>query len=397
MTAVALDALIAPLSEEEALEESLAVAETLELPVTSYVEGDVTLTIIEELAYWVSKSRGLSRSAIASGFLDFAEDDNWLTYHAKQVYGVTRVEQTFATVPVTVTNTSNDTYDIGANDLTFKNGSTDKTYRNTSPVAPALVSLGPGASFTFDAIADEAGAASSADPGDINIVVSGFLGLTCTNAIAAVGRDREAGDALKARCRLKVPAISRTAAGPRGKYAYVAVTPEENGGANVTRCDVRGNKTTGTVEVVIASPTGPVTAGDRDLVEVALVDKVIGPTETLTVISATAHVLAVTYQLWVYDDVNVETSVLEDKAMQRIAALFALSPVGGWKRTSDPNGKVFVNLLESTIKSVTNRAFQVMVSLPAADEDLTANEVPTLGAVTGTITLVETPPTGGTL
>lgn len=396
MTALPFDAMIVPLTEEDALEESLAVAESLGLPVTTWVEGDVTLTILEILSYWVAKERGLSRVAIAGGLIDFAEDDEWLTAWAKQVYDVDRIDQDFARTTVTVTNTGQDTHVVGANDLTFQNASTDKTYRNVSP-AVGTISIAPGDVVSVDIIADEAGSASSADPGDISIVVSGFLGLTVTNPSPAVGRDRETGDQLKARCRLKTPAISKTGAGPKGKYAYIAITPEENGNAGVTRCDVRGNSVTGAVTVVLAGSSGAVTNTDRDLVEEALVDKVIGPTETLTVISATNASIDVTYELWVYDDVNVDGAALQAKVSQRIDALFALAPIGGWRRAADPNGKVFVNLLEATIKSVTNRAFQVAVTLPAADVDLTQNQVPVKGTVTGTIHLEVAPPTGGTL
>lgn len=391
-----LDELVETYSEDEALEDTLAIATTAELPTTTYAEGDTTLTLLEILSYWVAQSRGLSRVAIAGGILDFAEDDEWLTLHAKDVYDVDRVEATFASATVTVTNDGTDTFVVGANDITFTNSTTGKTYRNSSP-SVGTVTLAPGDVEDFDVVADEAGSASSADPGDIDTIASGQLGLTCTNPAAAVGRDREGGDSLKRRCRLKAPAISRTGAAPAGKYAYVALTPEANGGADITRCDVRGNTITGSVTVVLAGPSGAISGGDRDLVEEALVDKVVGPCESLTVISATNQGIAVTYQAWVYDDVNLDSAELQAQISARLASLLALCPIGGWKKDPAGTGYVWLNLIEATIKGTSSRIFQVEVSLPAGDTSLTANQVPVLTTVTPTVTLVEAPSSGGTL
>jgi hypothetical protein len=396
VTTLPIDALLAPLTPEQALVTSLEVAVTAELPVTAWEEGDTALSLIEVLSYWLAQERILTRGIVASGFLDYAEDDESLTQKALQDYGVSRIVATYAGTVLTVTNTGTDTHAVGANDLTIENSTTGATYRNTSP-ATGTVDILPGATVSFDVVADVAGSASSSDAGDLDTITSGQLGLTCTNATAAVGRDRESGEALKARCRLKVPAISKVGAGPKGKYAYVAITPEENGGAAVTRCDVRGNSVTGALAVILAGPSGAVSGGDVTLVEAALVTRVVGPCETLTVSSATNATIAVTYALWVYDDVNQTDDDIRAAVSARLAALFALCPIGGWRKALDSNGKVSKNLLEATIKSVSSRAFDVSVSLPAADVNLTENQVPALGAVTGAITREPAPPTGGTL
>ncbi len=396
MTAPTLDDLVEDLTEEDALAHSLVVADGLDLPTTSWVEGDTTLTIIEMLAYWVAKSRGYNRLAIAGGLLSLSKG-GWTTAVAKEYFNVDREGGTYAGTIVTLTNTSlSETFTIAANDVSFLNSSTQKTYHNTSP-ATGTVTLSPGASIDLDVEADEIGSASSAEAGDIDTIGSGLIGVTCTNAAAAIGRDEESDAALKARCALKIPAISRTAAGPEGKYAYIAVTSAENGGAEVTRCKVVGNTGTGLVQVVLATPSGAASAGDRTLIEAALIDAVVGPTETLSVTVATETSIAVTYQIWIYSDENKTADEVKAAVQAQLEALFAVAPVGGFKKTGDTDGKIWLNLIEATIKSVSKRAFQVEVSVPATDTTLAWNAVATLGAVAGTVHFEKAPATGGTL
>lgn len=394
MTTLALDTLLATLTPEQALAQELELATTAELPVTAWEEGDNTLTLLEVIAFWLAAHRRASRTILSAGWLDHAEDTDALTATAREVYGVDRIEQTYATGRATITNSGDDTHTIGANDLSLEVSGTGATYRNTSP-SVGTVDLAPGATLEFDVIADVAGSSSSADAGDLDLVTSGQLGLTCSNATASVGRDRESGPALVARCRLKVPAISKTAAGPRGKYAYVAITPSENGGAAVTRANVEGNTATGAVVVTLAGPSGPVSTEDRARVQEALVLWVIGPTESLSVVSSVGLTINIEYELWVYDSVNRTDDEIREDVSTRLRALFAVAPIGGWVKPSE-TGKVPQNLLEAVIKSTTAYAFDVALAAPIGDTVVDSDEVPVLGTVEGTITRVPAPATGGT-
>lgn len=397
MTLLSIDELVEDLSREDALEENLSLATGLELPTTSWVEGDVTLTVLEVLSIWQSEERAISKNAIAGGWLR-TSSGAYLDLNGVEVFNTPRNEATYASCLMVIANTGTDTITFGLEEVTVQHDTTGKTYRNLEPDV-GTVSISPGQSsdpLLFQA--DEVGSESSADTGEITTVVSGIVGATCTNTTAAVGRDQETDDAYKARCRLKAPAISRTGAGPTGKYTYVAITPEENGGANCTRCSVVGNSNTGEVDMVLANASGGVSGGDLTLVRDALVEKVVGPCETLFVDSAGTQTINVTYRLWVYDDVNESEQALKDAIAIRLEQLFALAPVGGWIRGVDLGvGKVFVNLLESTIKAVTRRAFQVSVTVPSADVILLPSFVPVVGTITGTITFEPAPPTGGTL
>jgi hypothetical protein len=392
---VPLSVLTTPSSPEDELEELLAIATAVQLPTTSWVEGDITLSILESIAKRVSDLTQITAPMAAGGFLDFART-GWLTILAKQVFGEDRIGSTFASTGVTLTNTSSQTYVIAANDLTFEDSTTDKTYKNSDP-SVGTVSLAPSSTLVLTVVADEAGAASSAGAGEIDTLVSTLLGVTVSNATAAVGIDEETDEALISRCKLKVPAISTTAAAPPGKYAYVAVTPSQNGGALVNRADVRGDQTNGAVTVVLAGPSGAVSGSDRTLVENALIMKVIGPVETLTVISATNATQTITYDLWAYTDINLTDVEILAQVSTRLGVLMSVAPIGGWKKTGDPNGHVFKNLIISVIRGVSPRIFEVEVSVPVGDNIIGANEVPVLGTVIGVVHFETPPATGGTV
>jgi hypothetical protein len=405
---VPLSLLTTPSTPEEELAELLALAAAVQLPTTSWVEGDVTLTLLETVAQRLSMLSQVIAPMAAGGFLDYARGSGvvgikgWLDILAKQVFGEDRIDATFASTNVTLTNTlgpGGNTYTIAANDLTVEDSLTGKTYKNSEP-AVGTVTLAPGGNVSLMFVADEIGPASSAGPGEIDTLVSTLLGVTVSNATSAVGLDEESDDALKNRCRLKVPAISRTAASPAGKYAYVAITPSENNGANVNRAIVVAESATGNVTVVLAGPSGAVDGspgGDVDKVESALIQKVCGPVETLTVESATNNTVSPAYAIWVYDDINLDTATIKTQIAAKLALLFGVSPIGGWKKTGDPSGKVWIRLLESVIRSVSPRIFEVEVSLPSSDVTIGATEVPVLGTPTGTINFETPPATGGTI
>ena len=98
----------------------------------------------------------------------------------------------------------------------------------------------------------------------------------------------------------------------------------------------------------------------------------MAPTETLSVTVATETSIAVTYQIWIYSDENKTSDEVKAAVQAQLEALFAVAPVGGFKKTGDTDGKIWLNLLEATIKSVSKRAFQVEVSVPATDPVVSA-------------------------
>jgi len=381
---------------EQALARALATAELLSLPVTSWIEGEPTLTLVEYHALRDSQLQAVILPILAGGLLEWASGD-WLTLLARNVYNVERIGKTFASVTITASCTpGKGPYNVEAGDVVVRNSTTGKTYTSVSPLVgnDTIQEFVP---LSIDVVADEAGSESSASAGEIDELVTNFIGVTVTNATAAVGLDEESDDALRARCRLKRPAVSKIASGPKGKYAYVALSPDENGGANVTRVEVRGDTSLGTVDVVIGGPSGQVTVEDAALVEAALVQKVIGPVETLDVIRGPSSATNVVYTLWVYSDVNLDEATIKAQVEQRLTALFQLAPIGGWSKTGVPGeGYVWRSLIEATIKGTSSRIFEVDVATPSGDVAHSQNTVLVLGTCTGTVNFVAPPQSGGT-
>lgn len=399
---VPLSVLTTPSTPEQELAELLAIAAAVQLPTTSWVLGEPTLTLLEIVAQRISMLTQVLAPMAAGGFLDFASGSGipgtpgWLDILGQQTFNESRITATFAQATCTLTNSGGDTYVISANELVAESSVTGKTYRNSTP-SSGTVTLSPSSSITLTFVADEAGSASSAGTGDISLLVTALLGVTITNPTAATGLDEESDDAYRARCKLKVPAISLTAAAPEGKYVYFAITPSVNGGANCNRAICIGDTTTGNITVVCAGPSGAISGGDVTLITAALVNNVIGPVETLSVVSASNLVIAVTSTIWVYSDVNLDSPTLQANVLARLQLLFAVAPIGGWKKPTDPNGKVWNNLLGAVIRSVSTRVFEVELSVPSSDTACAAQQVPVLGAVSTTVVFVTPPATGGTV
>lgn len=270
-------------------------AELLGLPTTAWLSGAPTRTIIAIVA----KILGVLFAPLivliaASGFLDDAED-GWLTLIAELVYGVARVESTFASDELTFDNAGGGIFSFDPGEVIVKNSTTGKTYVNTEILSVGALATG----VLCDFVAQEAGSASSAGVGQIDTLVTTMLGVTVTNASALTGTDEETDAALRVRCRAARGALSPN--GPRAAYEYVATTPELTDGANVNRVRVLPAVGDGVVNVIIAAPDGTPTGGDIVKVQDAIdlwatpeigTSLVAGAPELVLNVTATLHVKA---------------------------------------------------------------------------------------------------------
>jgi uncharacterized phage protein gp47/JayE len=197
----------------------LAIADGLGLTTTSWQAGDPTRSLYHFLADSIATLEELVAGFVTSGFLDYAKGA-WLTVLAKQVFNVDRIEATYASTPVTLTNGGGGFFDPGVGDVVAKSSTTNKTY--TCTTAGTLPS-GPGTTLVLDFTADEPGADSTALAGEIDTLVTSMLGVTCSNTLAALGLDEESDDALRERCRAKLGTLSPN--GPRDAYDFVVRDP----------------------------------------------------------------------------------------------------------------------------------------------------------------------------
>lgn len=361
-------------------QKALDVAVTVGLPVTSWQPGDPTRSQYHYLSEVLSTLELVVAEYIAAGFLDYATG-SWLTILAKQVYNVDRTEATFASTTVVLTNGGGGLYVLAAGDVTFKNTSTQKTYRNTTG---GTLASGPGTTLTVTVVADESGSASSAAALAIDDLVTTLLGVTCSNATAATGLDEETDASLRQRCRDKLGSLSPN--GPKDAYNYVAKNSTLTGTTGITRTRSVGNTTTGVTTLYLAGPSGAVSAGDRTLVETAIAKWATPLTITPTVVSATNEPpagLAITYEIWLYTSVGKTTAQVTDAILAALAAMFLLQPIGG--NVVSGVGAIHKSLIESTIRGVFPlHCFRVIVTVPSGDTTLTIGQVAALGTITVT-------------
>lgn len=358
----------------------LSVATSLGLDVTSWVAGDPTRSLYHFVSTALEAVDLQVSGYVASGFLDYAAGD-WLTLLAAQVFGVTRVDATFAETTVTLTNSGGGIYVIAAGDVRVKSSLSGKTYTNATGGTLAGVST---LDLTF--VADESGSGSSAGATEINTMVTAMLGVTCSNATAAVGLDAETDSSLRDRCRAKLGMLSPN--GPRDAYNFVVRSSDLTGVTDITRSRTTSDSPTGAVTVYVAGASGAV-AGASVTAAQAAVEKWAAPLcITPTVSNCVGVTVAVTYQVWLYSSVGVETAAIEAAIQTALEQMFAARPIGGDVIAPATTGKLYQSLIASTIRNVyPAHTFRVSVSSPAGDTSLAINEVAVLGAVTPTVTM----------
>lgn len=385
MSTPTLASLVIQQTKEELYELALTVAATVGVDTSTWQAGDPTRSLFHIEAETLASLEEMIVGYINSGFLDYATGD-WLTILADQVFGVTVPAATYATTTVTLTNGGGGLYVIEANDLTFKNSTTGKTYHNTTG---GTLASGPATTLNVDVEADEPGSESSAGATDIDELVTTLLGVTVSNATAAVGTDLQTETATRAQCRAKLDNLSPA----RGAYAYTALNSELTGTTGITRVRVFPDSTTGAVQVYLAGPSGAVSSGDRQLVEDAILENCTPLCITPTITSAAEVAVPVTYTLWVYKSCNKTATEVNTDVVAALKEMLAERPIGGDVIPPATTGKLYKSLIESTIRGVFGaKAFRCTVATPSGDTSLTNGQVAALSTtVTPTINLIDDP------
>lgn len=348
---------------------------------TGWKPGAVVRTIIVGVAIVLSGLSRLLSELAKMGFLELAEEE-WLTLVALYVYGVTRDEGSFATGTVTLDNTAGGSYSGVAGDLLFVNSSSGKTYRNTA--AYSVAPLETGVSVAVQAV--ELGTDSNAAATEIDGFASSPLtGVTVSNALAITGTDREEDPSLRTRCYEKTGTLSPN--GPRDAYSFIAKAALRPDGTSIgvtrTRTIADGE---GGVTLYVADADGPLAGGDVTIIQDAIESTVAPLAVTPTVTNATAVTIAVTYELWASDVSGFTAAEIEAQVLARLQAWAALQPIGGHRKTGVTQGRVYLEAIEAVIGAVRgDETVDLAVTLPAANVDLDADEVPALGAVTATV------------
>lgn len=379
--ALPIDQLIQPLTKEQVKSSLYNLMKATGLPVTSWQEGAVARTIVAVVATIFAGFTEVMATVIRAGFLDLAEGV-WLTMHAKFVYGVDRIEATFATGEVTLDNNGGGVFSFDPGDLIVRNPTTNKLYTNTS--AFDLGALEKGKKVAIRAV--EAGSASTSGPGQITAFVTTLLLVTVTNEASVVGLEAELDPALRQRCRDSLGALSPN--GPRAAYEYWSKSAKRPDGSSVGVTRVRIPRATGdgTVTVIVASATGPVLGDVNDpttdlgIVNDVMQKFVVPDGVTATVVSAVPHPIPVTCDVWIYTSAAMTDGEVQFAVAARLRAYVETIPIGGFVIPPDV-GKVFVNALVGQIEATSGYVIKASVTFPVLDEMLAGNQVVTLGSV----------------
>lgn len=365
----------------------LAVATALGIDTTSWVAGDPTRSTYWFLSEILSILEYQVAGYVASGFLDYATGD-WLTVLAAQLFGVTRVGATYASTSVTLTNGGGGLYVLAAGDVTVKSSTSGKTYTNTSG---GTLASGPGTTLALDFTADESGTASSALATEIDTLVTGLLGVTCSNATAALGQDAELDAPLRDRCRAKLGMLSPN--GPTDAYNFVVRDPTLTLVTDITRSRTIADSTTGDVTVYVGGVGGPVAGASVTAAQSAIELYATPLCITPTVVNCSALGFAIAYSVWLYASVGETDTAIKAKIAADLTTMFAERPIGGDIIAPATTGALYQSLIAATIRaSYPAHVFRVSVTSPAGDTAMAINQIATItGSPTGTVYQEATP------
>lgn len=423
MASPTLASLITSLPKSQIFQKLLDICKVLGLDTESWQSGDPTRTTLDSIssrwAEWEDANKGFP-AMIAGGLLGLAKG-SWLTLLLAQNYNVTRREATYAAsggLSFTVTNTTSiDFGHFAIDDLTVQNPhtTTKPSYRNT-----IAFDLGPNATVHIDIEADVAGSGGNSDAGDIDTIVAPpMTGVTVSNTTAVSALDDENDDDATSRGQAKLEALSP--AGPRGAYDYAIRTPElqadGSNQTNVTRTLVVEESDYGDALIFIAGASGALAGADVTKAQATIEASANPFVVNGEVLNSTNVVQDVTYELWVYSDINKTTAAIEAIVAAALAADYARIDIGGDKLTPGASGYLYVDRIKAVITealavatydptsgavtSVKNFTFKVAVTTPAIDLPLAVTydsvtpsnstaQVPVLGAITPTaVHLVE--------
>lgn len=388
MALLPIDSLLTPKTADEIEAEVLDVATSLGLDVTSWQPFGVFRTLLRILAEREAGYSSLNVEVTKGGYLQLSAEvtpeggPGWLDLVGVYFYNVPRIEATEATGNVTLTNASGVQYTGSAGDLRFANRLTGKTYVNTG-----IFTLDPLSDLDVDIQAEESGSDSDASAGDITIMVTPLLGVTCTNAAAVLGSDNESNAAYVLRCQQSLAAKSPN--GPNDAYNYVAKSvpsgtdPDEVSGP-ITRAETFGNPTTGVVSVYIANSSGEVDAPDVAVVQDAIDAQATPVNVTATVESAVAVTQAFVGTIHIHNSTLTDAQV-SAKVQNAIDKYLAAIPIGGTFLTDAITGKLYFDALIGVIFASDSQIAQATLSSPSGDVTLANNEIVTASSYTFTV------------
>jgi len=380
-----LDSLVTPITPAEALASELTQAALLGLDTTAWQPVSPSRTILELNAQIISGYSGYVNLIAKGGFASYAatitdinggEVTSWMDLVSEQVYATTRIPATRAVVSMTLTSASvMGPYSAGQ--IIIANVSTGAQFANENAVNLAI-----GAN-TIQFAALLAGSGSSSGVGTLTVFVTPLVGVTSTNALAAVGTDAEGNVALLARDLAKLGTLSPN--GPSKAYYAVAtgmldpLQPwyDPTLSSAITRVVTFAGAAA--VGCVIANASGAVGLGDLALVNAQIQEWCVPLGTVAVVATADDLIIPITATMYVPTSAGLTAPAVIASATSALTSYLAAINIGGVTGATN-NIIPYSEILATIARSVTTTA--VTLVAPAADVPLAVTDVGVLGLVT---------------
>ena len=243
------------------------------LPVSSWQKNGKWQNLIVWFSSMLQLVYARLNDVARGAFLDTAEDQ-LLIDKGENDFGTKYRGETFANGTITLLNSSGGQIDEPAESLSFALvADSSVTFRNSA----AIAAWSNGAELEVAIVCEKAGTigntpAVAIAPFGISMITT-IIGVSIVEHTATVGQAKQDPDEYRALCRKQ--AQSRTIGGAQGAWEWyppnlytdgTEVDPENPDATktqvNVNRVSVSENSSTGVTTLVVASPSGPVDAGE---------------------------------------------------------------------------------------------------------------------------------------
>lgn len=368
MSIPTIDQILTPLTPAQARAKVQAILVAAKIPANLWAKGGVASTLLTGAGNILSMLSGQLSRVVGGFFLPTAAADpqgGLIGLLAQYMYGIAVPQATFATGPLTLTNSGGGSYTGGSYGagLVFFLGSNGQSYTNVTPLNLGPVSS-PTATQTITIEATVAGSVGSANPNTVTTLVTSLLGVSCTNSAPIVGLDALTNAAVESLCLASIG--FRSPRGPGTAYAYAISGLDPVTGAplalnlvtqqqvNINRWTIAPSSRTGQTTIYIASPSGAVDPNDLAAVILSVNLNATPDGVTVTVLPANPVPYSPTLTPWVQAPSSVSAAELQTAIATALTAYMSSksNPIGGVTAADDLHPAGITGVLGDQIKGV---------------------------------------------
>lgn len=314
-----LDELLTVKTTDQVLADLLLRLAAVGFPTMSWHATSVPYRLLRAFAGTYASFTELLVAVTKGGLLQYSSGA-WLTLLAYSVYGLTRNAARFTEGTLTISDLAGvGPVSIEAGQLRFATAS-GKRYSNKAAFEIPLNS-----SVDFAVKAEIAGASMNVAPGEIVVMLTPLPGVgTATSFnpsptwITIQGSDEESDPLLRQRCQDQWATLGYGQNDQWWRY-YARNAP--NYGSEVTRVKVTAGAGDGTIEIVMAGPSGPLGSDTFNSVSLFL-NAIKGNCEHVNAVNATSNAISIPGTVYVRDITeSAARSAIEESVDEYLASL----------------------------------------------------------------------------